>query len=252
MSDVDPIFDDEVMLAGWNDSHNSGCKITFWFSDPRQLDIFRGLTVKKGNVAGHRFHMKLVEIGDGEIPVVRQPPAQLEAPHESNKLAQQMMAHGYFNNPNLWKYLHETGVYTKADHEKWLRGHDCLLISKTALRLLFGGENRQMAPTKCEGEVVPHHCTGANLPVDADSRNPRKPPIWFAVPLCSIGHHQNWAHHNATREQKTMLVTIAVSLTAEQAKFHTKRLLGIESLSEITQEQYDQLNEWVSEAAQGG
>lgn len=56
----------EVMLAGWQDGHNSGAKITFWLSDDADLEHFRMLTVKKGRTAGQRFMMVLAEINDDE------------------------------------------------------------------------------------------------------------------------------------------------------------------------------------------
>lgn len=57
------------MLAGWKESHNSGATVTFWLADPASLDAFRGLTARKGNTAGQRLAMVLVEISDQETPV---------------------------------------------------------------------------------------------------------------------------------------------------------------------------------------
>jgi hypothetical protein len=67
-ADVKPSFQGEVMLAGWNDSHTGGAKITFWLPDDADLEVFRTMTVKKGKVAGQRFMMVLVEIDDDEMP----------------------------------------------------------------------------------------------------------------------------------------------------------------------------------------
>ena len=64
-----PTFAGEIQLAGWSESHTSGCKVTFWLSSPDELEAFRALTVRKGNTAGHRFMAALVEIGDDERPV---------------------------------------------------------------------------------------------------------------------------------------------------------------------------------------
>jgi hypothetical protein len=61
-------FQGSVMLAGWADSHNGGAKVAFWLEDPKDLDVFRGLTVAKGKTAGQRFAMVLVEIDDDEQP----------------------------------------------------------------------------------------------------------------------------------------------------------------------------------------
>lgn len=69
MSEIAPLFSDEVQLAGWSDSHTSGAKVTFWLSDPALLEPFRGMTERKGKTAGQRLAMVLVEIGDDEKPV---------------------------------------------------------------------------------------------------------------------------------------------------------------------------------------
>lgn len=71
MSTTDDIiaFKDEVMLAGWSDSHNGSPKVAFFLRDSSALEAFRNLTVAKGKTAGHRFMMVLVEIGEDEQPV---------------------------------------------------------------------------------------------------------------------------------------------------------------------------------------
>lgn len=61
-------FQGDVMLAGWSETHNGGAKVTFWLRAPEDLDVFRGLTVAKGKVAGQRLAMVLVEIDDDEQP----------------------------------------------------------------------------------------------------------------------------------------------------------------------------------------
>ncbi len=70
---MNPTFAGELQLAGWSESHTSGCKVTFWLSSPDELEAFRALTVRKGNTAGHRFMAALVEIGDDEKPVSLDP-----------------------------------------------------------------------------------------------------------------------------------------------------------------------------------
>lgn len=69
---MNPLFQDEIQLAGWSESHNSGAKITFWLSDPAQLEVFRGMTARKGNTAGQRLACVLVEIDDQEQPVANE------------------------------------------------------------------------------------------------------------------------------------------------------------------------------------
>jgi hypothetical protein len=75
MSDkpITPMFHSEVQLAGWSESHNGGCKVTFWLAQPSDLDAFRAMTVRKGNTAGQRLACALVEIGDDEQPVPPEP-----------------------------------------------------------------------------------------------------------------------------------------------------------------------------------
>lgn len=68
MGDVKPCFTGEVMLAGWQDSHNGGAKIVFWLPDDADLEAFRRMTVKKGKTAGQRLMCVLVEIDEQEQP----------------------------------------------------------------------------------------------------------------------------------------------------------------------------------------
>lgn len=68
-----PTFQGEVMLAGWKESHTSGAVVSFWLPDADALDVFRGLTAKKGNTAGQRFMAVLVEVNDDETPKEPEP-----------------------------------------------------------------------------------------------------------------------------------------------------------------------------------
>lgn len=60
------LFNGEVQLAGWIESHTAGAKVTFWLSDPSDLDAFRTTTTRKGNISGQRLAMALVEIDDSD------------------------------------------------------------------------------------------------------------------------------------------------------------------------------------------
>lgn len=64
-----PVFSDEVMLAGWQETHTGGAKVTFWLQSSEALDVFRGMTAKKGNTAGQRMACVLVLINDDETPI---------------------------------------------------------------------------------------------------------------------------------------------------------------------------------------
>lgn len=81
MSTVDPLFHGEVQFAGWSDSHTGGPKIVLWLADSDQLEAFRAMTVRKGNTAGQRLAIAVVEIGDDEQPVEPEPdPAARRGP----------------------------------------------------------------------------------------------------------------------------------------------------------------------------
>lgn len=75
-----PVFQDEVQLAGWSESHTSGAKVTFWLHDPELLATFRGMTERKGKTAGQRLAMVLVEIGDDETPIAPPEPKEKTGP----------------------------------------------------------------------------------------------------------------------------------------------------------------------------
>jgi len=75
-----PTFEGEVQLAGWSESHNGGCKVTFWLSDSDDLEAFRAMTVRKGNTAGQRLACVLIEIGDDEQPVEPAKPRDQRGP----------------------------------------------------------------------------------------------------------------------------------------------------------------------------
>jgi hypothetical protein len=79
-----PTFQGEMQLAGWAESHTSGAKLTFWLPESDDLEVFRGMTARKGHRAGQRFAVVLVEIGEDELPVsppvVQEPAAPAPKP----------------------------------------------------------------------------------------------------------------------------------------------------------------------------
>lgn len=113
---VTPMFQGEVQLAGWSESHNGGCKVTFWLADPSDLDAFRAMTVRKGNTAGQRLACVLVEIGDDEQPVPPQPKAEPEKP-KGGPLAK--LAGMWCNDAQFVEWMRRTycGTWTKAQIE---------------------------------------------------------------------------------------------------------------------------------------
>ncbi len=58
----------DLMLAGWDHSHNGGIKVTFWLADEASLEYFKNATVRKGKTAGQRYAAVLVQLQDDETP----------------------------------------------------------------------------------------------------------------------------------------------------------------------------------------
>lgn len=101
---ITPTFQGEMQLAGWNQTHNGGSKVTFWLPDDSDLEPFKGLTAKKGNTAGHRFMVVLVEIGDDEQPV--KPTVSDSLTVEKPKGGELSKWAGILcNDPMFWKWL---------------------------------------------------------------------------------------------------------------------------------------------------
>jgi len=141
-----------------------------------------------------------------------------------NELAKWMHVNGYFRNPKLWAAMESAGIYTAEQHKEWVEVQPC-----------YGAD---VAPMECNGDVCAHHTPSAALPAAGRGReNPRKVPDWNTVPLCHR-HHRDWAHGTgslcATREQRQKMVEAGVAMAAEQAKFHVKHFLKIESLRDLT------------------
>jgi hypothetical protein len=109
MNEAPVFFQSEVQLAGWSESHTSGCKVTFFLPDAADLDAFRALTVRKGMQAGQRMACVLVLIGDDEKP--EQPPAPMPRaaaepapePLKGGPLAQ--LAGRWTNDPQFCRFL---------------------------------------------------------------------------------------------------------------------------------------------------
>jgi hypothetical protein len=109
LSEVPIFFEGAVQLAGWAESHNQGCRVTFWLESADDLEAFRLATVRKGKVAGQIFQMVLVEVDPdhGEKPMQ----------HPSNK------AHLLITGQDFWEYANETSgrVMSTAAVRVWAK-----------------------------------------------------------------------------------------------------------------------------------
>lgn len=217
-------FQGELMLAGWKDTHNGGATVTFWLPDPAELDVFRGMTAKKGNVAGQRFMAVLVEVQDDEKTAAAPSPTgqTLSSPTESvpaaapNRLASWLHSSGYFRSPKLWAAMDAAGLYTREKHKRHIEGMECI----------------GWGHLEHSGDVCLHHVKTAE-----NSGVGHKPPHFYGVPLC-FRHHRDWAHGTgslcATRKDKQDLLERAVALTAENMKAALKVHLNLVSLRDLT------------------
>lgn len=117
-----PTFAGEMQLAGWSESHTSGCKVTFWLSSPDDLEAFRALTVRKGNTAGHRFMAALVEIGDDEQPVQSDIGKTISEKPKGGELAR--LAGIWCNEPKFWRWIDAVGgpeIDNDMQAAEWIR-----------------------------------------------------------------------------------------------------------------------------------
>ena len=89
----------EVMMAGWSETHNGGAKITLWLANTEDLEPFKALTVAKGNTAGQRFMLGLVEIGDDEQPKIK----NQKQKEKAGPLC--MLACQWCKDPQFWQFL---------------------------------------------------------------------------------------------------------------------------------------------------
>jgi hypothetical protein len=143
-----PTFQGEVMLAGWQESHNGGAKVTFWLPDATDLEAFRSMTVKKGNTAGQRLACVLVEIGDEEQPLE---PATPKA--EVGPLCK--LAVRWCQDPQFQEWL------KKLDALRWiaLNGSEDLgeEQAKAVMLDICGIESRKELDTQQHPAAVFHH-----------------------------------------------------------------------------------------------
>ncbi len=65
-----PFFADEMQLAGWSESHNGGCKVTFWVPDAAAMEPFKHMTTRSGNTAGQRVYAVFVKLNEQDEPEV--------------------------------------------------------------------------------------------------------------------------------------------------------------------------------------
>jgi len=230
---VKTVFQDEVMLAGWKETHTGGATVTFFLPDASLLDVFRGMTVKKGSVAGQRLACVLAEIQDDESIAEEKTttaPAQRPGTDEGGKLAQRMHLDGYWFNQKLWLAMHDSGFYTLQEHKAWIETQPCAVHGQ-------GGPLHAKGLIECVGQCCAHHADQAGDMAGGSRQpeNPQKGLHFLAVPTCFTGHA--WAHNkDCSRESKQWMRTEAIRLTANRLRDKMKEMLGLKSMRQLTPE----------------
>lgn len=95
-------FQGEMMLANWRESPTGGSVVILQLADPNDLDQFKLMTAKKGNRAGQRLAVVMVEIGEDERPVV-----------EGEKLS--VRAAALCRQTAFWRFVERRQGYAQAD-----------------------------------------------------------------------------------------------------------------------------------------
>jgi hypothetical protein len=125
-----PTFQGEMQLAGWAESHTSGAKLTFWLPESADLEVFRGMTARKGHRAGQRFMAVLVEVGDDEMPVPQPVVQQPTAPAPKPKGGELARLAGRWCGDEMFR--HWLGVDTAEDAAENVR-MACGVMSRAEL-----------------------------------------------------------------------------------------------------------------------
>ena len=127
-------FNEEVMFAGWSDSHNRGPRVSFYLADSASLDAFKLMTVAKGKIAGQLLAMCLVEIADDEQPAQRTQAtdtiAQAEAVspvvRDNRTTGLAYLAVQWCKQPMFWDFLNDHVALTTVLNEQDAKDLICL------------------------------------------------------------------------------------------------------------------------------
>ncbi len=102
------VYQDEVMLAGWNDSQSSGHTVKFWLATDAMGHPFEGFDRKTDS-----FYVSLVELDDDETTVNQNLRNRLESKGKSPSQRLSYVAVMLCKNEAFWNWLpveHQVGV----------------------------------------------------------------------------------------------------------------------------------------------
>lgn len=104
-----PTINFEAMLLRWSETSNGGSTIVLQLVDDGDLAPFKGMTLKKGKIAGQRLQCVLVELDDQEQP--KAPPA----PGKGGQLS--ILAARWCRDPEFQDWMASTFRPDRGDFE---------------------------------------------------------------------------------------------------------------------------------------
>ena len=222
----------ECALLGFGESDTAGAWIKLRIT-PEDLAKFRG---RKGELM--EVSLRVVD-GMTGVPTDTSGDAEKDVPKKGN-LAWQLHRNGFFYNPKLRDCIEQAGIYTQKQHKAWLETLPCYakhnakanfneLTGKIVLNSdLYDQLSSQCSFTGDSERRIVHHCRDAG-----NSGTGIKPPDWYGVPTCDT--HHKVAHSSAVDEAfNDSMIGYSAGLTAHRMKEKMKEYLGLESLSDLT------------------
>lgn len=98
-----PVYSDEAMLAGWNDSQSGGMSVTLWLAHDRMGHPFEGVSRKTA------LQLVLIELDDDNEPVNQRVRERMEAggksPYRTASERPSYAAAMLCKNPEFWEWI---------------------------------------------------------------------------------------------------------------------------------------------------
>lgn len=241
-----PIFQGEVMFLGWGDGLKCGPWIKLLLSDSDELDVFRGMTERKGKTAGQRLALVMVEIGDDDQPmqpgerpvheahvepglappVVYDESKPLPPKSSGGQLCNAMIRNGVFNSPQMLR-----AIGKDEDYLAWLRQQPSAVSGKFSTYTNGIG-----------------HCEAAHVRRIGNGSGTGYKPEFCAIPLTHdehalqhqsgelrvlVEHHPNPGHFANDEDAKEWFTTAAAKYRCTWARRKLAQHLGAESLKDV-------------------
>lgn len=103
------IYNDEVMLAGWNDSQQHGHTVKFWLCNDKMGHPFEGLSRKQ------ELALALTELDDDNEPIDQQMRDRVEKQHDTGRQKLSNVAAMLGRTPEFWEWASSTDLVMQPD-----------------------------------------------------------------------------------------------------------------------------------------